>query len=433
MKRHVVKIITATLVSAMAFSFTACSSSKSVNSSDGGNGTIKLAMWHQSVGDTDPTSKLLKDAVEQWNKEHPDIIVEEDGVTGEQYKTKIKTAIAANEGPDIEYMYGGSFVKPYIQSGNMLALDEYLTQDIKDKLVKGTINGCVVDGKTYSLPMYSFIASLYCNKELFDKAGAKIPTTYDELLDAVKKLRSANITPIALGEKDRWPGMYWFDIFAMRQAGNDAATAALKDPSKFNSPEFVEAAKKIQEMADDGAFNDNMFSMSYDEMLGAFTGGNSAMMFQANWVNSPIEDKSAASSGKTVAVPFPLFKDGAGKATEFYGGGVDGFYVNANTKHPKEAAQFLIYLSEKIGKEGYLANAGLPCWDTKGLDTSTVSDLTKKSAELMATGTSFINWWDNILPADSSETHKNLIAELLGKKITPEEFCNKMSKVEGEK
>lgn len=114
-------------------------------------------------------------------------------------------------------MYGGSFVKPYIQSGNMLALDEYLTQDVKDKLVKGTINGCVVDGKTYSLPMYSFIASLYCNKELFDKAGAKIPTTYDELLDAVKKLRSANITPIALGEKDRWPGMYWFDIFAMRQ------------------------------------------------------------------------------------------------------------------------------------------------------------------------------------------------------------------------
>lgn len=150
MKRHVVKIITAILVSAMAFSFTACSSSKSVNSSDGGNGTIKLAMWHQSVGDTDPTSKLLKDAVEQWNKEHPDIIVEEDGVTGEQYKTKIKTAIAANEGPDIEYMYGGSFVKPYIQSGNMLALDEYLTQDVKDKLVKGTINGCVVDGKTYS-------------------------------------------------------------------------------------------------------------------------------------------------------------------------------------------------------------------------------------------------------------------------------------------
>ncbi len=104
MKKHVLKIITATLVGAMALSFTACSSSTSVDSSSGGNGIIKLSMWHQSVGDTDPTSKLLKEAVEEWNKEHPDIIVEQDGVTGEQYKTKIKTAIAANEGPDIEYI-----------------------------------------------------------------------------------------------------------------------------------------------------------------------------------------------------------------------------------------------------------------------------------------------------------------------------------------
>ena len=173
MKKHVLKIITATLVGVMAFSFTACSSSKSVENSDGGNGTIKLTMWHQSVGDTDPTSKLLKDAVEQWNKEHPDIIVEEDGVTGEQYKTKIKTAIAANEAPDIEYMYGGSFVKPYIKSGNILPLDEYITQDVKDKLIESTLDGCTVDGKIYSLPMYSFIASLYCNKELFDKADRK--------------------------------------------------------------------------------------------------------------------------------------------------------------------------------------------------------------------------------------------------------------------
>ena len=330
-------------------------------------------------------------------------------------------------------MWGGSFVQPYIKAGNLMPIDEYLEDGVKDKLVKGTIDGCTYNGKTYSLPMYSFIASLYCNKELFDKAGAKIPTTYEELLDAVKKLRAAGITPIALGEKDRWPGMYWFDILAMRQAGHAKTMEALKDPSKFNSPEFVEAARKMQELADAGAFNDSMFSMSYDEMLGAFTGGNCAMMYQANWVNSPIQDDGAATKGKVTSVAFPVFKDGAGKAEEFSGGGQDSYYVNADTKHPKEAVEFLTYLSERLGKEGYLADAGLPCWKTDGLDTSKVSELTKQSSDLMATGTSFITWWDNILPADSAETHKNLIAELLGKKITPEEFCEKMSKVEAAK
>ena len=31
--------------------------------------------------------------------------------------------------------------------------------------------------------------TLFCNKTMFDKAGATLPTTYDELVDAVKKLK----------------------------------------------------------------------------------------------------------------------------------------------------------------------------------------------------------------------------------------------------
>ncbi|WP_069999223.1 extracellular solute-binding protein [Cellulosilyticum sp. I15G10I2] len=446
MKKTVMKLLSVLLLGTMMASSAGCAQSESTSSSgDASNQTvsekatdekpasepIKLTVWHQSVAETDPASKLIKDAIAEWNAANPNVIVEEDGVTGEQYKTKIKTAIAANEGPDLSYMWGGSFVEPYVKAGNMLAIDEYLTDDIKSKLVPGTINGCVFDGKTYSLPSTTFIASLYCNTELFEKAGAKIPTTYNELLEAVAKLKAANITPIVLGEKDRWPGMYWFDIIAMRQAGNEASMAAMKDPAKFDSPEFVEAARKMQELVDAGAFNDSMFSMSYDEMIGAFTQGKGAMLFQANWVNAAIEDPSAATSGKVVAVPFPIFEDGAGNVTEFYGGGVDGYYINANTKHPKEAAEFLIYLSEKMDQGTYLANSGLPCWDTTGLDTSSLIPLTKQAAELMSTATSFIKWWDNILPAESSEVHKDLIAQLLAKKITPEVFSQEMAKVKG--
>lgn len=451
MKKTVMKFLSVMLLGTMIASLAGCAPSDNTSSSgNAGEQTvsekaaedkpadekaasepIKLTVWHQSVAETDPATKLIKEAVAEWNAAHPDIIVEEDGVTGEQYKTKIKTAIAANEGPDLSYMWGGSFVEPYVKAGNMLPIDEYLTDDIKSKLVPGTIEGCVFDGKTYSLPSTTFIASLYCNTELFEKAGAKLPTTYDELLDAAAKLEAAGITPIVLGEKDRWPGMYWFDIIAMRQAGNEACMAAMKDPAKFDSPEFVAAAKKIQQLAEVGAFNDSMFSMSYDEMIGAFTQGKAAMLFQANWVNAAIEDPSAATSGKVTAVAFPLFTDGAGKVTEFYGGGVDGYYINANTEHPKEAAEFLIYLSEKMDRGTYLANSGLPCWDTTGLDTSSLIPLTKQAAELMSTATSFIKWWDNILPAESSEVHKDLIAQLLAKKITPEEFCKEMAKVKG--
>lgn len=428
MKALLRKTLTVVLAVGLVGSLAACSSNSSNDKKGDSGGKVSLTLWDQSVGNTDPSAKLLPEIVVQWNKDHPDIQVERVGTTGEQYKTKIKTSIAAGEAPDLFYgMGGGSFMQPYIESQNVLEITSYLDDNIKSKMGAGMAEAIETDGKIYTLPVYTHIANLYVNTALFEKAGAKIPTTYSELLDAVEKLKAAGITPALLGEKDRWPGMYWYDIIAMRQAGNAAVIEAFKDPSKWNSPDFVAAATKMQELAKAGAFNTSMFSMSYDEMLGAFNAGNGAMMFQANWVNAGIEDPASASKGNVKVIPFPVFEDGKGTATEIFGGAVDGFFISSKTKHPKEAVEFLKYLSEQLGTQGFLAGAGLPSWKTDGLDTSSLSSLDLSSAEIMKTATSFIGWWDNILPAESAEAHKNLIAQLLAGDITPEQFCEQMA------
>jgi raffinose/stachyose/melibiose transport system substrate-binding protein len=428
MKALLRKTLTVVLAVGLVGSLAACSSSSSNDKKGDSGGKVSLTLWDQSVGNTDPSAKLLPEIVAQWNKDHPDIQVERVGTTGEQYKTKIKTSIAAGEAPDLFYgMGGGSFMQPYIESQNVLEITSYLDDDIKSKMGAGMAEAIETDGKIYTLPVYTHIANLYVNTALFEKAGAKIPTTYTELFDAVEKLKAAGITPALLGEKDRWPGMYWYDIIAMRQAGNAAVIEAFKDPSKWNSPDFVAAATKMQELAKAGAFNSSMFSMSYDEMLGAFNAGNGAMMFQANWVNAGIEDPASASKGNVKVIPFPVMEDGKGTATEIFGGAVDGFFISSKTKHPKEAVEFLKYLSEQLGTQGFLAGAGLPSWKTDGLDTSSLSSLDLSSAEIMKTATSFIGWWDNILPAESAEAHKNLIAQLLAGDITPQQFCEQMA------
>jgi raffinose/stachyose/melibiose transport system substrate-binding protein len=169
--------------------------------------------------------------------------------------------------------------------------------------------------------------------------------------------------------------------------------------------------------------------MSFDEMLGAFNNGQAAMLYQGNWVDSGIET-SSATAGKVTVIPFPVFPDGKGTAADFYGGDVTpGYYINANTKNPKKAVEFLQFFNENLCRDGYLAGAGLPCWNTDGLDTSVLSKLDREVAASMSTGKAFLPWWDNILPADASETHKNLISELLAKRITPQQFCQSMAKV----
>lgn len=203
----------------------------------------------------------------------------------------------------------------------------------------------------------------------------------------------------------------------------------LTDPAKFNTKPFVEAAEKLQELVEAGAFNDSMMSMSYDEMVEGFAAGQGAMLYQANWTHPSIQADTAATNGKVKCVAFPVIEGGAGSITEFSGGSSDGYYINSDCEHPKEAVEYLEYLSHKIGQVGYEQGAGLPCWDTSDVDTSELTPLDTESAALMETGTSYISWWDNILSAEDSETYKDLLAQLMAMKITPEEFCESMSKL----
>ena len=142
MKKILKKVGALLLTASMTFTMAACGSgapdtpdtSKESKTSDKTDANaesddsqeqITLTIWHQSVADTDPVKKIIEDSVTEYHDLHPNITIEQDGVTGEQYKTKIKTAFAAGEAPDISYMFsGGSFVKPYIDAEYLLPIDE---------------------------------------------------------------------------------------------------------------------------------------------------------------------------------------------------------------------------------------------------------------------------------------------------------------------
>ena len=105
------------------------------------------------------------------------------------------------------------------------------------------------DGKQYGVPWDMGMVGWWYNKDLFAKAGIQAPpTTWTEFLDAVKKLKAAGITPIALGEKDSWTGMHIWSYLATRIGGQAAFEAALNRKGSFADPAFVQAFEKLQEL-----------------------------------------------------------------------------------------------------------------------------------------------------------------------------------------
>lgn len=394
---------------------------------------VNLKVWTLwTEGTEDTNKKAFYRVMENAKKDLPDITIEHDATENEAYKTKIKTAIAANEAPDVFFAWGAGFVKPFVEAGKVLPLDDYLNDGTKDKMNAGSAVFFTFDGKIYGLPAYQWVASLYCNKELFEQNNIKLPDTYEDLLAAVKAFRAKGIAPITVGEKDRWPGMFWQNAFALRTGGAQLCQDALAKKASFDQPAFVESAAKLKELVDAKAFIDGNLGLTYDEANAAFLEGKIPMNYMGNWFAGNIMSDDSKVKDKIVVKKFPSLTGGAGTAQEFLGGSIDGFCVNKESKVTDAAVKAVKYFAEGMAKDLNATGDGLPTWKVPEA-TGPINPIILQIKELTKDATGYVLAWDTFLEGADAEEHKNLVANLFGGKITPENFAKEMQKLNEKK
>lgn len=414
MKHFVGKLGSVLLAAAIMASFTACNSSSSGGSS---GKKVTLTFWNNYTNDS---QGIMAGAVKEWNTKHPDIQIVSSTSENNAYKTKIKTAISAGSAPDIIYSWAGGFTQPFVQAGKILALDNYLTDGIKDKLLSGALTNITYDGKIYGLPYNQQAGALYVNTDLFTKYGVEIPTTFDELLTAVKTFKSKGIVPMGVGEKDEWPGMWYYDMIALREAGTSKSLSALNKKASFNDPTFVAAAQKLLDLINAGAFAPDALSMSRDEAVSQFTQGNVPMYFGGNFDAQSIDQSLL---GKVQAVKFPTIDGGQGNDA-YLGGGADSLLVNADSKYKDQAVEAIKFLAPLYSSQMYLTGAGLPEWNYDDIDQSKIDPLSKQIMDSIVTGSAgSVPAWDLYLTGNDAQTHQDLVQQLFGKGITPQTFA----------
>ena len=389
---------------------------------------ITLKFWHIWTSDNDSNKKNVEAVIKEWNTANPNIQIESEGTENEAYKTKIKTAMSANEAPDVFVTWGAGFSQPFVDAGKVLPLDDYLKDGTRDKLLTGAFTYLTYSDKTYGLPYASDIGVFYVNKEMFETNNVKIPETFDDLLTAIKAFKAKGVTPIAVGEKDRWPGMFYYDALALREGGAKLSNDALAKKASFEDPAFVKAAAKLKQLVDAGAFNPAALGLTRDESEIPFLQGKIPMYYNGSWLGGTIDQDNSAVKGKVIAMNFPSISDGKGDKNEVLGGAIGGFMVNANTKYKDESVKAVKYIAENISKKLYETGAGIPTWKVD-VDESKLSPLTKQIAELAKKSTGNVVWWDSYLAGANSELHKDLVAQIFGNQITPEEFAKKMNEI----
>ncbi|MEV5640454.1 extracellular solute-binding protein [Streptomyces flaveolus] len=291
------------------------------DSEGGSSGTTTIEWWNIST--TQPTKDVWAALAKQFEAQNPKVKVKIVQLENDAYKSKMTALTASGKLPDIFHTWGGGVLKQQVEAG----LVEDLTDRTKgwgDALLPVAKEPYLIDDKVYGIPFDIGMVGFWYNKAHFKTAGiAAPPTTWSGFLDAVRALKAAKITPIALAGKEKWPGMYYWAYLAMRTAGAGAMEKA-NDDKDFTGDEFVQAGQHLQELVDLQPFQKGFLGAAYSTPSGqaaAVGNGKAAMELMGQWA-PVVEADSGKGLGKDLGFfPFPAVEGGKGTITEVFGGG----------------------------------------------------------------------------------------------------------------
>lgn len=161
--------------------------------------TLTIWDWHQ------PRADLIKPKLAEYTKLHPDTKFRLTVATGyADYWVKFLTATVAGDPPDIVQFHNSrvSQFVPKLMAPFPTSLFPLSTMRSE---YYGFDQGFVFGGKMYFMPLGIFSGVVFYNKKLWAETGlGGLPTTWDELRDAAKKL-----TKLAANGKQKQAGFHF--------------------------------------------------------------------------------------------------------------------------------------------------------------------------------------------------------------------------------
>jgi len=383
---------------------------------------VTVTWWHISTAEEHKA--LWQKLADEYMAAHPNVNIEITVLENEAFKTKLTTVMQSGDPPDIFQSWGGGVMNEYANAGLLKDITADLDADggaWRDTFAPGALGVYSYTDKTYGVPWDMGMIGFWYNKALFAEAGIDAPpTTWTEFIADVEKLKAADITPIALGEGDKWPGMHMWAYLVTRLGGKDNFEGALLRTGSFTDAPFVEAGVMLQDLVALEPFQDGFLGATYGDEATAMGNGNAAMELMGQWAPAVEKDNSADKEGIGDDLgwfPFPMIEGGAGDPNDAVGGG-NGFAIGKDAS--PEAIDFVKYLS-RPESQVQLAEIGVAIPVVKGGEAGMTDPLMITLQQSLAKAQYFQLYYDQALPPAMGSVINDSTQGLFAGTLTPEQ------------
>ena len=362
--------------------------------------------------------EFFQDAIDQYCKDNPNVVVDVQTMDTDSYKTLIKTKFASNDAPDIIPVFPEADYFKFYENGYLADLSDMT--NVLDRLNNGAIDSFTTEDNGFlGIPfMQQFLLSYY-NKDMFEKYGLKAPTTWEELISNCKTLKDNGITPIALGHKDTWVTQilpYSLNATAVQDADPNFYKGTADGTSKFaDNAGWLDTLNKYMDLINNGYVNEGSLSLSSEQMYEMFVNKEAAMTFTGTWGDANIYDlKPDFSVG---GFPIPAEGGSTGVSVSISG----GLGISGNSKYPEEAKKLLTYMLSKESLEKF-GGTVLTCF--KDVDTD-ISDAEKECLDMMK-GKKGYQYDNTYFASGVQDIMFSSLQEMIGGTKTPEQVLQDM-------
>ena len=309
----------------------------------GGGGKVKLTMI-ESLTSPERT-KVLRTIADEYQKQHSNVTIEIISPPLDGADQKIQQMLVNKNELDILEVRDNT-VAQFSSNDLLEPMDEYIKDwpDFGTLVENAKITGTLVGDKYFLIPYGFYQRMLYYRKDWLAEAGIPVPTTVSELYEAAKKLT------------DPANGRYGFTLRGVSggygqvtdyiRARIGQGGLQLRDPnydlagkSIYNNAYAVEAYQFMKKMYDDCCAKDAI-AWGFQDQCQAFTSGVTAFLYQDPEVVAICRENMQDSEWGTAPLPV----DDVSKQYPI-SVGYAGWGIAAHSKNKKEAADFIMFLS----------------------------------------------------------------------------------------
>jgi raffinose/stachyose/melibiose transport system substrate-binding protein len=246
--------------------------------------TIELRYFYRAAW---PTSETYANwLIDEWNKKNGDRVhVTGASVDGETYKTKQTIELSSSNPPDIFYSWEGGRAAEIIKGGFSADLSGYYKKYGWDKsLNAASVTLATFGGKQFFVPTEIGASVVWYRKDLYQKLGLSVPTTWEQLMANAAKAKAAGIAPFMLSNQKKWPAQFMWSAIMVNKYGLDAYDGLIGNKIPWTDPRAVDVTAMMKKLADDGMFEPSFNSIDFAPAQVPWSQGKVLHWYQGSFI-----------------------------------------------------------------------------------------------------------------------------------------------------